>query len=190
MSTKIYNAYRVKKSTDILEMFHQMRTELLTGISQDENLLRDLHELTKEFLGKSKIFPHHIRRFLESNEKSLTRTTIDLYLACTVFYDKKYWYLKFFPNSYLMEKTVVKFAKIYGLENYEYQNQCDPPDDMPTRKYEARIKKWDALLGHGKDTFSKGLEHKIICSKDIEYLLLDELFKPDGVSLLAYRFEE
>lgn len=118
MSTKIYDAYRIKKDVDILSILKEIRNITIDNISNNYDLLKSIHISTlyaarkeveknpdnimaKYCLEKHKkndIDVFWIEVCLEKYKTSIQREPCDIFFNCTILYDDDYWYIKFFPN--------------------------------------------------------------------------------------------
>lgn len=214
MSTKIYDAYRIKKSTDILSVLVKGKQIATTVIANDEKFLYQLHALSMVEASRTlekNPEDHMAKRALKMNdenvidiwwfekvmgnaEKSLEHNPFDIYTSCSIFYDRNYWYIKFYPNYKFQYEIVDKLVEECGLEDYHYQNQCDPPEDISYAKYERRAKKWDILLAPD-DNFRNGLQFTIFDAKEFSKLISKNYYqgKKTNEELyehLAYKFDK
>lgn len=214
MSTKIFDAYRIKKSTDILSLLVKSKEIAATIIANSADLLHLIHaNTTLAALNAVKNNPEDRRakRVLELNEnndidlwwikmqlekleKDIEYNPLDIYTSCSIFYDRKYWYIKFYPNSKIQIQIVDKIVEEFALEDYHYQNQTDPPEHIPYKTYQARDKKWDQLLG--KDgTYNNGLQFTIFDANEFGNLVSRFYYqgkktKEELYSHLAYKFDK
>lgn len=215
MSTKIYYAYRLPKSVDVLKVLAQVRELSTTHIQNDAGYLEIIHAYSyskaKEafenntegsveynkaswFLNKHKdggICEYWIEDVLKVESQSLQRSPIDVKFECSVFYDKRYWYIKFFPNSNWMHKVLTKVeTEIPKLEDYHYQNQSDPPEDIPYHLYQKRDKKWDELLGE-EGNYRSGFTYTLFDEYEFTKLLTRNYYTGNPLyDHLAYKFDK
>jgi len=122
MSTKIYNAYRFKGSAELLmkEYVPKFNAEFKDWYRKmwikQGDKLDDVKNRFEYFFGPEGRFTSEM----------------------VVYFHKRRIYVQFFSN--------VHFTLDERFEDYHFQNQTDPPDDIPYRKYNARGKIWDAIL--------------------------------------------
>ncbi len=214
MSTKIYYAFRISKKKDILKIFSEVKEQIGQFIAEDELYLKILHGLhIADLLDKYTNQPNHKRiqqyksalidhinkkldiwvfkMFLESNSFSELRGYMSAYFSCSVFYDRRYWYIKFFPNQHLDYKIMDYMKEKYNLQDYHYQNQTDPPDDISRKDYKKRDKKWDQLTELSGGNYLGGFQYDLLSPKEI----IDKIskFYYTGKPLydhLTYKFDE
>lgn len=216
MSTKIYNAYRLSKNADILNVLKQMRELAIEEVAQNESLLRVIHifaydsaiktlEKVKDsspewnnanyFLKKHEkgdLDTFYIKYFLEKERLSFTKSPVDVQFDCSVFYDDDYWYIKVFPNTRWMHDVIERTEKsIDEFEDFHYQNQTDPPDDIDYEDFQAREEKWDELLGE-VGNYRNGFVYTIFDAYEFEKLLTRYHYtgEKDLYKHLAYKFDK
>ena len=210
MSTKIYDAYRLPKAENILEKLYQLKQFAYKEVSENQILLHVIHALTtaqaaeklkkdpdNPFLqsvvrddaaGKIDIF--WIEECLEEAGKSVEKDLIDVKLSCSVFYDETYWYIKFFVNSRWQSK-VLKEAERIGFEDYHYQDQTDPPEDLPKEEFKARGVKWDELTKSSGGNYRNGFQYDIFDAYEFRRLVSKNYYTGEPLyDHLAYKFDE
>lgn len=205
MSTKIFYAYRVPKTIDILSFLNEMTDYHTDRIANDGELLELIHILAlsdarkrDDFSAKTalerneegRLFEFYIKEWLEENKNKSGHINIDVDFEVSVFYDNDYWYLKFFPNMGAEYDTIKHFED--RMEDYHYQNSTGPPEDIPYEEYDARDKKWDELLEYSGGNYSKGLLYNIFTSEDFVDLLTKYHYtgEKDLYKHLAYKFPQ
>jgi hypothetical protein len=212
MSTKIYNAYRLPKETDILKVLKQAKNIATEMVANEEDYLKFLHamffynvdeKLKKEPNNKFflKIKEENINNefhyhdleffmFLEGNEHKVDRMAVSAKFDCSVFYDENYWYLKFFPNERIENRMLDKFKKELNFEDYHYQNQVDTPDDIPEEEYMARGKKWDELTKESGGNYLDGFTYNIMGANVLKELIRKNYYTGNPLyEHLAYKFD-
>jgi hypothetical protein len=205
MSTKIFYAYRVPKTIDILSFLNEMTDYHTDRIANDGELLELIHILAfsdargrDEFISKSALDSnekgdvdvYYLKMWLEENKNKNKHLYIDVDFEVSVFYDNDYWYLKFFPNMGAEYDTIKHFED--RMEDYHYQNSTDPPEDIPYGEYESRDDKWDELLEYTGGNFSKGLLYNIFTAEDFVDLLTKYYYtgEKDLYKHLTYKFPQ
>ena len=214
MSTKIYDAFRLPKGNDILKTLEKVREIFTEAVSKDETLLYCIHAVTtmeasiefekdpKNFIAKeviegnknNNIDSFWIERYLEKISMSMERKPEDISIKCSVFYDDSYWYIKYFINGNWAYEPMMEAAKITGMEDYHYQNQSDPPEDISYEEYESRIEVWDKLLGE-EGNYRNGFVYDIFDAYEFRKLLERNYYKgfktnEELYSHLAYKFDK
>lgn len=215
MSTKIYDAYRIPKSVDILKVMDKIKKMSTTRVQNNIDLLKLIHSYSylkaKEAVennttnsaeynnGKWFLKSHEsgiidefwVEDVLKQESDKLSKSIVDIKFECSVFYDKRYWYIKFFPNSNWMYKVLTEVeAEFPQLEDYHYQNQSDPPDNVPYHQFEKRDKKWDELLGEDGN-YRGGFTYTLFDEYEFRKLLTINYYKgeTDLYKHLAYKFD-
>jgi len=178
MSTKIYNGIRFK-SKDIQEVTRQLTNLRKKAIELGNARVNDQLglaifvalsskykkwgvELTKEKYQKN---PRSFMMFLEWEIQECFRAQ-----QRKRFEPQFLFSVMLFPHSdgtlygYYLDDDHPEYRKLL-LENiadeFHYQNQSDPPEDIPYEEFEAREKVWDKILG--SDTFNdRGWEFSIV----------------------------
>lgn len=205
MSTKIYYAYRLPKTYDVIKYLNELTTYHTELIAEGEELLEMIHKMallsaknsddtiSKFALERNEegsVDEYYLKTWLRNNTDKHGRLDIDLDFEVSIFYDEDYWYLKFFPNISVEFKTITYFEKMDGVEDFHYQNSTDPPSDIPYEDYELRDEKWDKLLEFGGGNYSKGFQYNIFTSDDF-YNLLTKYHYTDEKDIykhLSYKF--
>jgi hypothetical protein len=212
MSTKIYDAYRIKKENDILVTLKKAKELVIQEVANDKLLLTTVHaisiayalkefEQNKENLSAKNAIDEHkkgkldgfwLQRSLEKNSHSLVRGDIDVDFYAMIFYDDDYWYLKFFYNTNSFSKYLEKISTELNLEDFHYQNQVDPPNDVPAEEFDNRSEKWDELLADGDDTYINGLRFDFFNAHEFRKLISKYYYtgEKDLYKHLAYKFDQ
>lgn len=214
MSTKIYDAYRIKKSTDILSVLTKGKEIAKNIIANDWKLLYQIHALSmveasrtiekdpEDHLAQRALKMNEdnnidnwwLEKVMEKAEKDLSYNFLDVYTTCSIFYDRKYWYIKFYPNYEFQYEMINKIVEESNLEDYHYQNQSDPPDGISYAKFNRRAKKWDKLLAPD-DNFRNGFQFTLFDAKEFSKLMSKNYYqgKKTNEELyehLVYKFDK
>jgi len=214
MSTKIYDAYRIKKSTDILSVLTKGKEIVKNIIANDWKLLYQIHALSmveasrtiekdpEDHLAQRALKMNEdnnidnwwLEKVMEKAEKDLSYNFLDVYTTCSIFYDRKYWYIKFYPNYEFQYEMINKIVEESNLEDYHYQNQSDPPDGISYAKFNRRAKKWDKLLAPD-DNFRNGFQFTLFDAKEFSKLMSKNYYqgKKTNEELyehLVYKFDK
>lgn len=209
MSTKIYDAFRVKKSTDILELLFDIRSIYIQSFSDSKSAIEMIHisviEMMVEKKMDEKLIHNHLKgdidlwsivRFIKEAELDPCRfNPLSVECSCSIFYDRRYWYLKFFNNTGWQAEALNQSINKYNLEDFHYQNQSDPPEDIPYRQYEARDKKWNSLLRNSGGTYRSGFIYILFDSHEFQQLVSKNYYRglktnEELYSHLAYKFPD
>lgn len=215
MSTKIYDAYRIKKTDihNIYDVLYEFKQTARKYVSENEKLLKAIHvgafyyhmlnakterdrkEVIKHFGHADGVvyLNYDIKEYLEYSERLNVREIIstDVQVLISLFMDDEYWYLKFFVNGGHMNKLLRELEDKYDfLQDYHYQNQTDPPEDMEWEDFQKRGDKWGELLNK-EGNFRNGLEYTVFDSFEFHELMTKNYYigKEDLFSHLNYEFE-
>lgn len=220
MSTKIYYAYRVKKSVPLMPLLRKFTDISCDWMCKNKVALEGLHAMAvlranqvinKEIVWEDKDI-NISKLVLEKNEENKPSYVLDLWFnrimklaeldslagnplavnfECCVNWDGKYWYIKFFPNNFgnRMFEEIEKQCK--ELEDFHYQNQSDPPEDVPYKQFKAREKKWESLLNENFD-FSNWLRYTIFDHYVFSKLFSKYFFtgEKDVFKHFSYKFDK
>ena len=170
MSTKIYQAYKIKatKFNDfmrysqqiVLEVAHNRCEFLITHLKQE--VVDEWLKLPRNsYLTKVSIEPEEYRnriirweylvsKFREKhNQITQVIDLIDLQAGWTVFYDRNFFYFWPWGAIILDDKDYLAFGP--DLQDYSYWNNTDRPNHINSRAWAARGRKWNQLLNHQND---------------------------------------
>lgn len=217
MSTKIYDAYRIKKSdiNNIYDTLRSFKKFAIDDIANDEETLKAIHLICFVY-GVDKVQENEdkLKEFIDNYNKGGYRLDWEIYPALreaenmehhksivpdlsvtpSIFEDEEYWYLKFFCNSRWSSHLLRKMEKEFDfLEDYHYQNQSDPPEDIPYEEYKKRDEKWDELTKHTGGNYRDGLMYIIFDAYEFRELLQRNYYykeKEDWYEHLAYKFDK
>lgn len=205
MSTKIYDAYRISKKVDILSEINRVRELIIDSVRNNGGLLKMLHvgfildakkkdtpkaKYTLEQHEKGEFDDLGFRDFLNTIQNGIEKNFMDIHFNCSIFYDDEYYYLKFYPYNKIQSEFMGIVLKEINLEDFHYQNQTDPPDDIDFDEFKKRDEKWDELLKPAGGTYEYGFQVDIF-SADIFLKLIHKNYfigKP-LYEHLAYKFD-
>lgn len=216
MSTKIFYAYRMKKSKvdNIFDLLYEWRLKATDEIKNNKKLLEKIHmgafyyivlntEDVEEREKKMKEYNDGrigwtIREYLETYENQLQYHPIATYmkLEANIFMDDEYWYFKFFPNESWAYDFLNNLEKDYdGFEDYHYQNSTDKPDDISHEDYRKRDEKWEELTERSGGNYRDGLSYTIFDAIEFDKLLsvyayIGRKENEDLYEHLAYKFDK
>jgi hypothetical protein len=214
MSTKIYDAYRIPRDNDILTLLKSIKEKCIKVVSNDSNLLKRVHisimgeaikslsEDEKNHKAKYFIDEHKrgyiddlwVEETLDKFDKSPYKSRVSIGFLVSIFYDSDYWYLKFFANEVWQCEVLRSLEKDSILEDYHYQNQCDPPENVDYSEYESRSDKWDQLLKSSGGNYREGFQYTLFDAYEFRLLLTKNYYKgyktkEELYSHLAYKFD-
>lgn len=169
MSTKLYYGIRFKSRNmaDILQQLLSIRKETV----KLANELLTVDEL-KMFIVFNNLIGcnvYEIYRALINELNSDMRTLLSPNFNFTIsLIPEKNGYVY---GYYFADDVEEYFKKIEPLvEDYHYQNQCDKPDEISTREWNNRRKKWDKILGY--DSFTqRAFNFTVVGTCDLDIIL-------------------
>lgn len=85
---------------------------------------------------------NYVRDGIKKAATSTTWTGFDFEVSAVVFPVKRRMVGIFYGAGFFED-----FLKLPGITDYHYQNQTDPPEDVPARAWRKRAKDWDEVLG-------------------------------------------
>jgi hypothetical protein len=215
MSTKIYDAFRVKKSVDLRELLDRMKSIARDTIAQDEDSLYLIHALSgvkalQELKkGKNLTAEQAVKEMEEGTfafsslrwiEECMQRADIDpmqnlmnVNLNMSIWFDRRYWYIKFFVNWMGCTQQMMNNIedKCPELEDYHYQNQSDPPEGIPYHVFKKRDKKWEELTKPNSN-YRNMMQFTVFDHNDFAELVRKYWWKgeKDLYKHLAYKFDK
>lgn len=216
MSTKIYDAYRVKKDVNLRDLLTRMRKIAEDTMASDEDTLRMIHAYSvavasdivkynrRDFRRAVEIISNNkdnkftydlirwIERCLKEADEDMNQNLLSISLKSSIWFDDDYWYIKFFVNWGTPTAMVRNIeAGCNELEDFHYQNQCDVPEHIPEEEYHARSVKWDELLSKDDD-FTDMFEFTIFDPSRFVKLVTRYYWRgeQDVHKHLAYKFDK
>ena len=208
MSTKIYDAFRINIKADIKEIINKMREIAINTIANDAEYLYMAHAVTSVMALEESENNKNAAAALEEIQKnefglftemwmldkikqaetSREKNVLDCSLTAVATFDSDFWYIKFFSNSGFSNKILNKIIEeIKELEDFHYQNQSDPPEEIPEEEYNKRGQKWEELLPDYKPFNIFPFEVTIFDSARLEKLIFECKYNKKE---LAYKFDK
>lgn len=179
MSTKIYQAYRVKRSRlneflDIAHsrMFAAARAQVVLLMRQfdpaDMPPLPDWVETSKNKaraarnIERRRRYDKAIKLCKSAAESHLRNPTCDIECGLNIWLDARYAYA--IPYGEGKSANVLRKNLPPWIEDYAYWNNTDEPKDVSWRAWRARGRKWNKLcLGEGKQSWNaRRLLHVVV----------------------------
>lgn len=165
MSTKIYDAYRIKEDIKNFDEVHtfilKIRDNIFNILKEDYNnryikecvtlydfaILGKLELLgfegidDKSFFGNTyDVFSKEERNIKVKKERN---PCYDFFCDFVLFYNDNRFYLKFYCES----KRVVEYINsLKEIEDYSYWNNSDAPDNVSEEEWDEREKTWDKIF--------------------------------------------
>lgn len=138
---------------------------------------------------KRKLDDLYLKLTLEENDRKPSKGIIGCEFTCSIFYDDDFWYVKFFPNYKWQYEVINEMSPEF--EDFHYQDQTDPPDDMEYEEFEKRGRKWDKLLESSGGNYRDGFNYVIFDAHELCELIRKNYYtgKTDYYSHLAYKFD-
>lgn len=220
MSTKIYYGYRVSKKLDIKDILLKCTEICKYKIAGDADMLYLIHAYSVFLALKEKEKCEKygeqvswvINDILEENEKGKVSgfidswirkkmkeasiedqigNPLDVYFTCAVGWDRKYWYLKFFPNGYGNRFMEAIEEKCDVLEDFHYQNSTDPPEGMTWKEFDKRNKKWSEITAPD-DSYRNMLSYTVFDAETFRSVISKYYWtgEKDLYKHLAYKFDK
>jgi len=167
MSTKIYDAYKIKRKVDLWPVLWDIRDKA------EANVVKKLKELywevmlhlnteSEEYQKKlaSTKYPEwsvrldmareKIREEIQKNVTSRERDTFDISVSISVYPHETGFYLRAFCDQVSCLGGSLDFLYDHPkLRDFHYQNSCDRPDRVSAREWRQREKIWDEIIGEG-----------------------------------------
>lgn len=233
MSTKIFYAYRVKKSdVELMEMLWKFSDIATHEIANNEGYLKLLHEAMllravedqqlyealeeeyPQYRSKYRMGKEVMEKYLKGEEylsfqfyltsifdttgphdrRTITDTIINEVrpeMVVAVGMDDEYYYLKFFPNNIFRRILIKLLDEFPQIEDFHYQNQTDPPEDVPYDEYKERDNKWEELTGP-VDNYTRMLTYEIFGMDHLKELITKNWYTGTSnlYEHLAYQFDD
>jgi hypothetical protein len=163
VSTKIYNAFRVKKSVDLWPFLWRLRDTARENIKVA--LKAHYHDLVNRISPEAPDYrkaraesdrPDHsirlslardlVRNRFRENVTQSERDTYSLEVSVAVYPHKGRYYLRTFCESASVLRDVLDFVEqLPELEEYHYQNQTDRPEEVSAREWSERKRVWEEI---------------------------------------------
>ncbi len=186
MSTKIYNAYKLKESASLAQLTQILdkirsdieevaRKDMANKVAGRIQYYKDLYKYYGEEI-TTKITNNHILKMLDyiKADKSDNRLFWEEYPELIKeLKDEPYEHttatLQMIPCSekilaiYCGPFEYIDFvSKNEFFEDYHYQNQTDKPDDIADKEWEEREKDWDKAIGPDYIPARHGLSYTLL----------------------------
>lgn len=161
---------------------------------------RDGNDVMEDYFDQkeSYFFTHYLSSIFDSTSTNDYSSAINRlinearpHFEVVIGMDNEYYYLKFFPNNIftdILSKIIDEFPEI---EDFHYQNQTDPPEDVPYEEFEKRDDKWDELTGP-VDNYTRMLSYDVFGMVHLKELISKNWYsgKEDMYEHLAYQFDD
>ncbi len=167
MSTKVYDAYRIKDPSTVWDLAWKIRDQaranattalrahylkLVREMDPGEKSYQEAREKsspsspTDEALFRLHFARDTVRDKYKANVPSTYRDTYTLDVTFALYPHKGTFYLRTFCESISVFGQVFDFVKtLPELEDFHYQNQTSPPEDVPEAEWEHRESVWDEI---------------------------------------------
>lgn len=152
MSTKVYNAYRLKEGVDLWDFIHDTRMKATTIIKERlrEYFLKvrehpEYMDMEKENPSLSDIHYALQKKYGEQLNTGI-RSEYNLDVCMTIRRFEGRYYLMAFSDTMAIYGNILKFLEEDDrLDNYEYWNNVDQPDDVTDEDWDERKRCWDEM---------------------------------------------
>lgn len=178
MSTKIFDAYRVRPDADlwtvlrdieakakanVIEKLRAFYIEKMEGIDPESEAYRKSsanHRDGSEAFNRLWLVDEIIRERARESATSLKRDEYDLDVSIAITQHRTGYYLRAFcDNASMLGGSLDFLAQHPDLEDFHYQNQTDPPEDVSDEAWEERKAIWNEMASdHGFFPCQLGLE--------------------------------
>lgn len=166
MSTKIYNAFRVRNGKPqhlwplLWKIQDQAEANIRTALREHYlTLVRQMDpdspeyraakgktSITEELAFRLRYARDLIRTGFKKNTTELSRDTYSLDVVIAVYPYRGRTYLRTFAESSSVVGTCLDFVpELAELEDFHYQNQSDPPENVLPKDWAARRRVWDGI---------------------------------------------
>lgn len=189
MSTKIYYAYRIKKSRfiEFLDLAHDQMFYLALG--QIKLLMRDIkidekeyNNAIKKYAPNNKAKQKRMKRWRQFETvithckkaaNNIEKSIFDIDCGLNIWLYNQYIYI--IPIGPYWISNNLNFPE--WVEDYSYWNNVDPPEDINFNKWKKRGDIWKKVcIGQGKSDYnSRRLYHSVIELKNEAWLSYTEL---------------
>lgn len=179
MSTKIWVAYKLKDPNNLWQFIMDVREKAIKNVEEklvefEAKLIPDINENSEEYnklleLYKDQTNPTEKARQMmvekmmsteyRKSASSTYREIFDFDVYITFYELDGQIYL--IPRADMLMRGALDFLDDHDqLEDFHYQNQTDPPEDIPEEEYEARGKIWNKIY---KNNMWNSLKLDILC---------------------------
>ena len=165
MSTKIYDAYRVKPEVDVWALLQEIATRGRKNVVRKLQTFFRKHidemdtegplyqAARKKDLSQSEIFlradlvHEHVREAAKKSATSQERSTYDLDVSVALLHHSTGYYLRAFCDGYsLLGGSLDFLASHPSLEDFHYQNQADRPASVTEEEWDERARIWNEMI--------------------------------------------
>jgi hypothetical protein len=181
MSTKIWEAYRVREVHDVWEVLWDIRrraeknvrrtlTKLYDALIAEAKLPPEAHELLRTYATDRPIDPERFgyldaSRFVVENFRKTIgrseRSIWDLSVSVAVRRGSRRRFLLIpYPGSGLLSSSLAFLRRHAALADFHYQNSSDRPSHITAQAWAGRARTWEPLLDD--DRWQDKLELSIV----------------------------
>jgi len=162
VSTKIWNAFRLRRGFDLWEVMTEIQergrkratatlAKFMWGLTENPanasafGLILKLEADKSELARVMEISRATFLAYREQIGKS-ERNVFDLDVSVAVHKVGRRYLFRPFSGSGLLSSTLAFMAKMPALEDYHYQNSSDRPEEIGARAWAARAATWDRAM--------------------------------------------
>lgn len=197
MSTKIWRAYRLKKSRDLWPFVAETRRlgtervraklteiflEFMDGVDVDSTLYKKAIEESsgKDRVARASIVNKILTRGYRISSGSFQRSYFDFNVSIGIReYKGKFYLIPYCDNA--LHKTLDFLDGDPRLEDYHYQNQTDKPDHIQMQDWRVRGRVWDQIFKDWDSCLTLDICHFDMYSRINPYMdVLDSLYRKDS----------
>jgi hypothetical protein len=165
MSTKIYNAFKVKDPSTVWNLIWKVRDlaeanaiqalknhylKLVREMDPDKEDYQKERERDQERdevffrLGRAREI---VRNGYRDNVRRPEREEYSLDVTLAIYpFDGEYYLRTFWEGISVLGEVFDFVAKMPELEDFHYQNQTDPPEEVSSEDWEKRERVWNAII--------------------------------------------
>lgn len=180
MSTKIYNAFKIKRKSQLWAVLRDIQTQALANVKQriwdtywnemirinpegeeyQEVIRKKEHLFDKDWAVRLEVVRERYSKGVKENATAHERSNFDIDVSLVVHQHESGYYLRAFCDQVSCLGGALNFLyKHPQLVDFHYQNQTDRPENITARQWNQRRKVWDDIFGKsGLDPFQLTLQ--------------------------------
>jgi hypothetical protein len=146
MSTKYYG-YRVK-NTSVEDVFNQLKSQY--NVCNDifhKQIQKQFVKYIYEMIDNALIKKSNKTMSIENLADTYQHLVFDTYMH-NIIYEFEIFLFPYKRDVFIMNNSDYIYKSVidtFNWEDYSYWNNTDKPDDISTREWNGRLKKWDLL---------------------------------------------
>jgi hypothetical protein len=147
MSTYFSHSYRIRRrdAIKVFEFFQSLKRAL-----EHKYYNQTIEEVCEYFEEQARkgiaLNFERYKKEIHSRERNSRLYRANPESGLRYYFDKRYLYLKFWGDDYVLEDALQAFEKEFKPESFNWWNSTDKPDSISEKRWKARRKKWDEIL--------------------------------------------